>query len=43
MAKGSLGVVVVVERTSGESPLALMLGGCHSLCGAILYSSGQMW
>ena len=29
-AKGSLGVVAVVERTSGESPLALALGGSHS-------------
>ena len=28
--EGSLGVVVVVERTSGGSPLALALGGSHS-------------
>ena len=28
-AEGSPGVVAVVERTSGESPLALMLGGSH--------------
>ena len=30
MANGSPGVMAVVERTSGESPLALMLGGSHS-------------
>ena len=29
-ADGSPGVVAVVERTSGESPLALMSGGSHS-------------
>jgi len=30
MAEGSRGVVAVVERTNGELPLALMLGGSHS-------------
>ena len=30
MAGGSPGVVVVVERTSGESPSALMSGGSRS-------------
>ena len=28
--EGSPGVVAVVERTSGESPLALTSGGSHS-------------
>ena len=30
MARGSSGVVAVVERTSGGSPLALALGGSRS-------------
>ena len=30
MAEGSPGIMAVVERTSGESPLALALGGSHS-------------
>ena len=30
MAGGSLGVVVVVERTSGGLPSALVLGGSRS-------------
>jgi len=29
-AEGSVGVMAVVERTSGESPLALTSGGSHS-------------
>ena len=30
MAGGSPSIVAMVERTSGESPLALMSGGSHS-------------
>ena len=30
MSDGSPSIVAVVERTSGESPLALMSGGSHS-------------